>query len=118
MLGLFFCMGIQASIWLLMIAGLVGLLAALSGERHGGGVVSRPDGSIDQEPMVWHLGLPDKWVELESRPNAHLMSVDLLSWSFGILVAGLCALCGAVLLSLKRSQAEPSESAPVADRNP
>jgi hypothetical protein len=38
----------KASIWLLIIAGLIGLLTALSGGGHGGGAVSRRDGSIAQ----------------------------------------------------------------------
>jgi hypothetical protein len=98
----------KASIWFLVIAGLAGLLTALSAGGHGGGGVARLDGSIQREPMVWHMGLPDKWVEWESSPNAHIVKVSLLSWSFAILVASVCALCGAVLLSLQRSQAETS----------
>jgi hypothetical protein len=98
----------KASIWFLVIAGLGGMLTAFSVEGHGGGGVSRPDGSIEREPMVWQLGLPDRWVVWESSPNAHIVNVSLVSWSFAILVASVCALCGAVLLSLKRSQAETS----------
>ncbi len=94
----------KASIWFLVIAGLGGMLTALSVERHGGGGMSRPDGSIEREPMVWHLGLPDKWVEWESSPNAHAVNVSLVSWSFAILIASVCALCGGVRLILKRSR--------------
>jgi len=109
----------MARVWFLAIAGLVGLLTAFSFEGHGGGV-SRPQpaGPTHVEPMVWRLGLPDTWLEWDSRPQAKIVGVYLLSWSFGILVASVCSLCGAVLLSRRAPPQEPAAPAVAADRGP
>jgi hypothetical protein len=94
----------KVPIWLLLIAGLIGLVMALgSFQGRGGGREIQGDGGIvervREERMIRRMGYPDTWLEWESRPNAHIVGVYFLSWSFGILVASVCALCGVLVPS-------------------
>jgi hypothetical protein len=107
----------KAGVWFLTVAGLVGLLTAFSFQGHGGGVSRlQPVGPTHVEPMVWRVGLPDTWLEWESRPNAHIAGYYFLSWSFGILVASGCALCWAVLLSRRTPPQGRAERGAAPDR--
>ena len=102
----------KAGVWLLTITGLIGLLVAFSVHGGGGGASTpRPGGPVHVEPLVWRVGLPDGWLEWErpgfllgqeSRPNVHFTGVYVLTWSFGILSASLCALGCAALLGRRR----------------
>ncbi len=95
----------KASVWVLTIAGLFGLLLALGFEGHGG-------------PREWEfrMGYPDAWVEVEwvSPPSSSVPGaidsgfesrVLFLRWSFGILVASIGALSYAVRLGLRKGPA-------------
>jgi hypothetical protein len=118
-----------AGVWLLSITGSVGLLAALS-VHGGGGGASTPQlgGPIHVEPLVWRVGLPDGWLGWErpgyllgqeSRPNVHFAGVRVLTWSFGILGASVCALgCAALLDRRGQSGRIGAEPGVAADRRP
>src|SRR5262245_15467662 len=95
----------RAGVWILTIAGLVGLLMALTFEGRGG-----PQGS------AFRMGLPDAWVEWESTPNGHTFGVYILRWSFGILVASVYALYYAVRLSRHTQPQKPAEPGAAPDR--
>jgi hypothetical protein len=100
----------KVAVWFLTIAGLIGLLTALSFEGHGGGVEIQGQGAAAEpirQPMVWRVGFPDKWLEFESQPNAHVAGVNVLSWSFVILSASVCALCTALLWRRRASPPKP-----------
>jgi hypothetical protein len=89
----------KAGVWLLSIAGVVGLLTALSFEGHGGGVSRlQPEGPIVDGPMTYRVGIPDAWLEWESSLNGRIADVHFVRWSFAILLVSVCALCSAVLL--------------------
>ena len=78
----------KSSVWLLTIAGLVGLVMALGFERPAG-----PQG------WVFRMGFPDTLAEAEWTSNSYTGRVYFLRWSFAILVASVYALCFAVRLS-------------------
>jgi hypothetical protein len=117
----------KASVWFLAIAGLAGLVTALWPAAHGGGVSRlRPEGPTLVEPMVYRMGHPDAWLEWsgrpngvpdewESRPNGEKAGVYFLRWSFGILVASVCALCYAMLLSRRTPLQKPAEPGAASD---
>jgi hypothetical protein len=99
----------KASVGFLTIAGVVGLVTALSFQAHGGGV-SRPgaEGPALVEPMSYRVGVPDAWLVWESGPDGRTRGVYLLRWSFAILVASVCALCCAARLSWRTPSQEPA----------
>ena len=98
--------------WFLTIAGVIGLIMALSIEGHIRGVSDlQPDGPISMGPMIYRMGFPDGWLEWESSPNSHshIMGVHFDRWSFAILVASVCAICSAVVLRMRTPKlSEPS----------
>jgi hypothetical protein len=106
----------KVAAWLLLIAGLIGLLGVGSVEGRGGGrEIQGGGGGVEiarEEPMVWRLGFPDTWLEWESRPKVRIAGVYCLSWSFGILCASVCALCGALVLSRRTPRQSRADHSP------
>jgi hypothetical protein len=71
---------------------LAGLLLGLWFERERG-----PQGS------TYHIGYPDAWAEMVWTPNSYRGEIQLVRWSFGSFVAGVCALQYAVRLGRRRA---------------
>lgn len=86
----------------LTIAGFLGLLMAFCFE-------ARRDG----QTSVLRIGLPDGSFVWETTPAGQASGVHVLSWSFAILVASVCALYYGVQLSWRKAPEKPSEE-PVA----
>ncbi len=87
----------KVSVWLLAIAGLVGLVTSLGSEGHG-------------NPRGWafRMGFPDTLAEGEWASGDYTGRVYLLRWSFGILVASVYALWYAARLSRRTPPQKPA----------
>jgi hypothetical protein len=114
----------NAGVWLLTMAGMVGLLAALGIHGGGGGTSTlQPGGPIHVEPLVWHVGLPDGWLRWErpryllgqeDQPTTRFAGMYVLTWSFGILGASVCAPgCAALLGRCRQSGRIGAERRPI-----
>ncbi len=92
----------RAAVWVLSVAGVIGLLLAFGFEGWRG-----PNGP------EFRMGFPDSWVVWESLPNGgHHFEVNLLRWSVLILVGSVYALYYAVRLSRRRSPDAEPDAAP------
>ncbi len=80
-------------VWVLSVAGIIGLLLALGFEAWKG-----PNGP------EFRMGYPDSWITWESLPNGgHRFEVNPLRWSGLMLVGSVYALYYAVRLTRRRS---------------
>lgn len=90
-------------VWMLRLAGVAGLVVAL-----WAGWSSEPEG--------WNLrlGYPDVWAEVEWRSTANRITsssdIVFLRWSFGMLVASVCALVWSMRMAGRGEKAGPSSS--------
>jgi hypothetical protein len=89
-------------VWVLSVGGVIGLLLALGFRGWQG-----PNGP------EFRMGYPDSWVVWESTPNGgHRFEVNVLRWSFLILVASVYALYYAVRIGRRKTpEAEPGATA-------
>lgn len=83
----------KVTVGVLSVGGVIGLLLALGFRAWQG-----PNGP------EFRMGYPDPWVVWESTPNGgHHFEVNIVRWSFLILVAGVYALYYAVRLGRRKA---------------